>query len=63
MAGVKMNETCFASIGSSEKDCSLKNPVELPSSPVGVNVPDATVLTFRSKGEGGEDAVVVEIKC
>jgi len=43
MAGVKINETCFVCVDSSEKDCSLKNPVELPRSPVGVNVPDATV--------------------
>ena len=58
-----MNETSFVCIDSSEKHRSLKDAVELPSSPAGVNVPDATVLTFRSKGEGGEDAVVVEIKC
>ncbi len=56
-----MNETCFVRIGSSEKDCSLKNPVELPRSPVGVNVPDATVLIFKSKGEDGEETLVVEI--
>jgi hypothetical protein len=35
-----MKETSFVCIGSSEKDCSLKDPVELPRSPVGVNVPD-----------------------
>gem|GEM_PF-6733464 len=39
IAGVKMNETCFVCIGSSEKDCSLKDPLELPMSPAGVNVP------------------------
>jgi hypothetical protein len=40
---------------------SLKNPVELPGSSVGVDVPDATVLIFRSIGGGREDTFVVEI--
>jgi hypothetical protein len=39
MAGVKMNETCFVFIGSSENDRLLKDPVELPISTAGVNVP------------------------
>jgi hypothetical protein len=60
-----MKETCFVCIGSSEKDCSLKDPVELPSSPVGVNVPDATISIFAFEGERAEaeekDTLVVEI--
>ena len=59
---VNMKETCFVCIGSSEKDCSLKDPVELPSSPVGVNVPDATISIFAFEGERAEaDTLVVEI--
>ena len=38
-----MKETSFVCIRSSEKDCSLKDPVELPRFPVGVNVPDDTI--------------------
>jgi len=56
-----MNETSFVCIGSSEKDCSLKDPVELPRSPVGVNVPDPNISMFTSKGEGREDTLTVEI--
>jgi hypothetical protein len=55
VAGVKMKETSFVCIGPSEKDCSLKDPVELPRSPVGVNVPDDTILVFVFRGVGGED--------
>jgi hypothetical protein len=50
-----MNETFFVCISSGEKDCSLKVPVELPRSPVGVNVPEATILIFAFIGVGGED--------
>ena len=56
-----MKETSFVCIGSSEKDCSLEDPVELPRSPVGVNVPDDIVSIFTFKGEGGEDTLTVEI--
>lgn len=61
VVGVKMKETSFVCIGSSEKDCSLEDPVELPRSPVGVNVPDANISIFTFKGEGGEDTLTVEI--
>src|SRR5215469_5133555 len=44
VAGVNIKDTSFECIGSSEKDCSLKDPVELPKVPVGVNVPDDTIL-------------------
>ena len=44
VAGVNIKDTSFVCIGSSEKDCSLKDPVELPRAPVGVNVPDDTIL-------------------
>ena len=63
-AAVNMKETCFVCIGASEKDCSLKDPVELPSSPVGVNVPDATIsiFAFGERAEAEEkDTLVVEI--
>lgn len=56
-----MKETSFVCIGSSEKDCALEDPVELPRSPVGVNVPDANISIFTFKGEGGEDTLTVEI--
>ena len=42
-------------IGSSEKDCSLKDPVELPRLPVGVNVHDDAILIFMFKGVGEEN--------
>jgi hypothetical protein len=61
VAGEKMNETSFVCIGSSEKDCSLKDPVELPRSPVGVNVPGANISIFTCKGEGREHTLTVEI--
>ena len=44
VAGVNIKDTSFVCIGFSEKDCSLKDPVELPKVPVGVNVPDDTIL-------------------
>ena len=44
VAGVNIKDTSFVCVGSSEKDCSLKDPVELPKLPVGVNVPDDTIL-------------------
>ena len=56
---MKINEISFVLIGSSEKDCSLKDPVELPRSPVGVNVPDDTILIFAFKGVAGEDDILV----
>ena len=42
--GVNIKDTSFVCIGFSEKDCSLKDAVELPKAPVGVNVPDDTIL-------------------
>jgi len=53
-----MNETSFVCASSSEKDCSLKVPVELPRSPVGVNVPEATVLIFVFSDVGGEEDIL-----
>jgi len=44
VAGVNIKDTSFVCIGSSEKDRSLKDPVELPKAPAGVNVPDDTIL-------------------
>ena len=43
---MKINEISFVFIGSIEKDCSLKDPVKIPRSPAGVNVPDDTILIF-----------------
>ena len=57
---MKINEICFVFIGSSEKDRSLKDPVELPRSPEGVNVPDDAILIFMFKVVG-DDILVVEI--
>ena len=51
VAGVNIKDTSFVCIGSSEKDCSVKDPVELPRSPVGVNVPDDTILISLLNGE------------
>src|SRR5215469_10474731 len=48
VAGVNIKDTSFVCIGSTEKDCSLKDPVELPRLPVGVNVPDDTILISRN---------------
>jgi hypothetical protein len=39
-----MKDTSFVCFSFNEKDCSLNDPVELPRLPVGVNVPDDTIL-------------------
>jgi hypothetical protein len=50
VAGVNIKDTSFVCIGSSEKDCSLKDPVELPKVPVGVNVPEHYGLKSHESG-------------
>ena len=51
-----MKETSFECIGSREKLCWLKIPVEFPSPPSGVNVLDAVILiTFVFRGINDED--------
>ena len=55
VAGVNIMDIYFVCIGSSEKNCSLKDPVELPRSPVGVNVPDDTILISLLNGEAPLD--------
>ena len=59
VAGVNINDTSFVRIGSSEKDCSLKDHVELPRSPVGVNVPDDTILISLLNGEALEISTLI----
>jgi len=59
VAGVNIKDTSFVCIGSSEKDCSLKDPVELPRSPVGVNVPDDTILISLLNGEAPKILILI----
>jgi hypothetical protein len=55
--GVKINEICFDFPLAIENDCSLKDPVEFPRSPVGVKVPDFIMLIVLSEEEDNVDDV------
>src|SRR5918911_2549055 len=46
--GVKVNDTCLELPLGNEIDSSLNIPVELPSEPVGVNVPADIILPLKS---------------